>query len=48
LTQIPGRHTFGGVQHDPFPDIVGELNDPTSTEDVAHFDSTFVTFDNNV
>ncbi|KAJ7851197.1 heme peroxidase [Mycena leptocephala] len=25
-------HTFGGVQHDPFPDIVGELNDPTSTE----------------
>ncbi|KAJ6528142.1 heme peroxidase [Mycena capillaripes] len=42
------RHTFGGVQHDPFPDIVGELNDPNSTEDVAHFDSTFVTFDNNI
>ncbi|KAJ7895398.1 heme peroxidase [Mycena leptocephala] len=41
-------HTFGGVQHDPFPDIVGELNDPTSTDNVAHFDSTFVSFDNNV
>ncbi|KAJ7435130.1 putative L-ascorbate oxidase [Mycena latifolia] len=41
-------HTFGGVQHDPFPDIVGELNDANSTEDVAHFDSTFATFDNNV
>ncbi|KAF7328298.1 Peroxidase [Mycena sanguinolenta] len=41
-------HTFGGVQHDPFPDIVNVLNDPTDTEDVAHFDSTFVTFDNDV
>ncbi|KAJ7731829.1 heme peroxidase [Mycena maculata] len=41
-------HTFGGVQHTFFPDIVPELNDPYSTEDVAHFDSTFVTFDNNI
>ncbi|KAJ7463365.1 heme peroxidase [Mycena latifolia] len=41
-------HTFGGVQHTPFPDIVPELNDPESTESVAHFDSTFVHFDNNV
>ncbi|KAJ7804117.1 heme peroxidase [Mycena olivaceomarginata] len=41
-------HTFGGVQHSVFPDIVNVLNDPTSTEDVAHFDSTFVTFDNNI
>ncbi|KAJ7193714.1 heme peroxidase [Mycena pura] len=41
-------HTFGGVQHSFFPDIVNVLIDPTSTEDVAHFDSTFVTFDNNV
>ncbi|KAJ7445555.1 heme peroxidase [Mycena galericulata] len=41
-------HTFGGVQHDPFFDIVGVLNDTHSTEDVAHFDITFVTFDNNV
>ncbi|KAF8189461.1 heme peroxidase [Mycena galopus ATCC 62051] len=41
-------HTFGGVQHEFFPDIVNVLNDPTDTDDVAHFDSTFVTFDNNV
>ncbi|KAF7340537.1 Peroxidase [Mycena sanguinolenta] len=41
-------HTFGGVQHDPFPDIVNVLNDTTDTEDVAHFDSTFLTFDNNI
>ncbi|KAJ6544469.1 heme peroxidase [Mycena capillaripes] len=41
-------HSFGGVQHAPFPDIVDELNDPTNTESVAHFDSTFFTFDNNV
>ncbi|KAF7355820.1 Peroxidase [Mycena venus] len=38
-------HTFGGVQHDTFPDIVPELNDPTSTKSVAHFDSTNVNFD---
>ncbi|KAJ7658396.1 heme peroxidase [Mycena polygramma] len=41
-------HTFGGVQHVPFPDIVGVLNDSSSTLDVAHFDSTFVAFDNKV
>ncbi|KAJ7916123.1 heme peroxidase [Mycena leptocephala] len=41
-------HTFGGVQHAPFPDIVPELNDPNNTESVAHFDSTSVHFDNNV
>ncbi|KAJ7728291.1 putative L-ascorbate oxidase [Mycena maculata] len=41
-------HTFGGVQHDFFPDIVNELNSTTDIEDVAHFDSTYVTFDNNV
>ncbi|KAJ6450911.1 heme peroxidase [Mycena sanguinolenta] len=40
-------HTFGGVQHDLFPDIVNVLNDPTDVEGVAHFDTTFVTFDNN-
>ncbi|KAF8148129.1 heme peroxidase [Mycena galopus ATCC 62051] len=40
-------HTFGGVQHNFFPDIVNELNSTTDIEDVAHFDSTFVTFDNN-
>ncbi|KAJ7614419.1 heme peroxidase [Roridomyces roridus] len=41
-------HTFGGVQHTFFPDIVDELNDPEDMEDVAHFDSTSVNFDNNV
>jgi hypothetical protein len=42
------RHTFGGIQHEYFPDIVPELNDTTDTESVAHFDSTFVTFDNKL
>ncbi|KAJ7876687.1 putative L-ascorbate oxidase [Mycena olivaceomarginata] len=41
-------HTLGGVQHAPFPDIVPELNDPNSTQSVAHFDSTSVNFDNNI
>ncbi|KAJ7734099.1 heme peroxidase [Mycena metata] len=41
-------HTFGGVQHVPFPDIVPVLNDTTNTESVGHFDTTPVTFDNNV
>ncbi|KAJ7027310.1 heme peroxidase [Mycena alexandri] len=41
-------HSFGGVQHVPFPQIVPELDDPNNTQSVSHFDSTFVTFDNNV
>ncbi|KAJ7288767.1 heme peroxidase [Mycena rebaudengoi] len=41
-------HSFGGVQHEQFPNIVPELNDPESTFSVAHFDSTFTHFDNNV
>ncbi|KAF7341316.1 Peroxidase [Mycena venus] len=41
-------HTFGGVQHAPFPDIVPEMNDPNNTLSVAHFDSTYVQFDNNI
>ncbi|KAJ7032746.1 heme peroxidase [Mycena alexandri] len=41
-------HTFGGVQHAAFPDSVPVLNDPNNTQSVSHFDSTFVTFDNNV
>ncbi|KAJ7473684.1 heme peroxidase [Mycena galericulata] len=41
-------HTFGGVQQSFFPDIVGNSNDPNDTENVAHFDTTFVTFDNKV
>ncbi|KAK7038552.1 peroxidase [Favolaschia claudopus] len=41
-------HSFGGVQHDAFPDTVPDLNDPDNTQSVQHFDTTFVTFDNNV
>ncbi|KAJ7342452.1 heme peroxidase [Mycena albidolilacea] len=41
-------HSFGGVEHAPFPDIVPDLNDPTNLKSVAHFDSTFAHFDNNV
>ncbi|KAJ7657897.1 heme peroxidase, partial [Mycena polygramma] len=41
-------HTFGGVQHDTFPDIVPELNDPNNAKSVAHFDSTFANFDNTI
>ncbi|KAJ7611543.1 heme peroxidase [Mycena polygramma] len=41
-------HTFGGVQHQPFPQIVPDLNDPKNTQSVAHFDSTFAHFDNNI
>ncbi|KAJ6615051.1 hypothetical protein B0H10DRAFT_1950180 [Mycena sp. CBHHK59/15] len=37
-----------GVQHEPFLDIVPELNNPNSSESVVHFDSTFVHFDNNI
>jgi hypothetical protein len=45
---IRSSHTFGGVQHAPFPDIVQELNDPNNTQSVTHFDSTSVQFDNNM
>ncbi|KAJ7290710.1 heme peroxidase [Mycena rebaudengoi] len=41
-------HTFGGVQHAPFPNIVPELNDPNSTLSVAHFDTANFHFDNNI
>ncbi|KAJ7249598.1 heme peroxidase [Mycena rebaudengoi] len=41
-------HTFGGVQHDPFPDIVPDLNDPNNSESVLHFDATNTHFDNNI
>ncbi|KAF7351670.1 Peroxidase [Mycena sanguinolenta] len=41
-------HTFGGVQSSFFPDIANPLNDANDTEDVSHFDSTFVGFDNNI
>ncbi|KAJ7799099.1 putative L-ascorbate oxidase [Mycena olivaceomarginata] len=48
ISLVACGHTFGGVQHEYFPNIVPELNDPNSTESVAHFDSTFVTFDNTI
>ncbi|KAJ6524318.1 heme peroxidase, partial [Mycena capillaripes] len=34
-------HTLGGVQTVPFLQIASVLNDPTNTESVAHFDTTF-------
>ncbi|KAJ7708335.1 heme peroxidase [Mycena rosella] len=48
ISLIACGHTFGGVQHAPFPEIVPELNDPNNTLSVSHFDSTFVHFDNNI
>ncbi|KAK6988667.1 peroxidase [Favolaschia claudopus] len=41
-------HSFGGVEHKPFPEIVPELNDPNNTLSVQHFDTTFDFFDNKV
>lgn len=41
-------HTFGGVQHTVFPDVVPELNDPANAESNARFDATFHVFDNAV
>ncbi|KAJ7983218.1 heme peroxidase [Mycena polygramma] len=41
-------HTFGGVQHAPFPNIVPELNETNNNESVAHFDTTNTHFDNNI
>ncbi|KAJ7858381.1 heme peroxidase [Mycena olivaceomarginata] len=41
-------HTFGGIQHKPFPQIVPDLNDPKNNLSVAHFDSTFGQFDNKI
>ncbi|KAJ7754580.1 heme peroxidase [Mycena metata] len=48
ISLVACGHTFGGVQHDPFPNIVPELTDPGNTQSVAHFDTTNVHFDNNV
>jgi hypothetical protein len=45
---IVTRHTFGGVQHAAFPNVVPKFYDPNDTLSVAHFDSTFVHFDNNM
>ncbi|KAJ7673937.1 heme peroxidase [Mycena polygramma] len=48
ISLVACGHSFGGVQHAPFPTIVPEMNDPNNTDSVAHFDSTFIHFDNNV
>ncbi|KAF7305702.1 Peroxidase [Mycena chlorophos] len=39
-------HTFGGVQHSFFPNTVPA--GPNNTDVVSHFDTTYVTFDNNI
>jgi hypothetical protein len=41
-------HTFGGVQHTAFPEIVPDLQDHDNLDSNVHFDSTVGTFDNNV
>ncbi|KAJ7867701.1 heme peroxidase [Mycena olivaceomarginata] len=41
-------HTFGGVAHPPFPNVVPDLNDTSNMQSVAHFDGTPVGFDNSV
>jgi hypothetical protein len=48
LTLNTHRHSFGGVEHAPFPDISPEMHDPNNTLSVSHFDTTFAHFDNNV
>ncbi|KAK7008397.1 peroxidase [Favolaschia claudopus] len=47
ITLVACGHTFGGVQHEPFPNIVHEINDSNNTQSVAHFDTTNIHFDNN-
>ncbi|KAJ7728259.1 heme peroxidase [Mycena metata] len=48
ISLIACGHTFGGVQHAAFPNVVPEFSNPNDTLSVAHFDSTFVHFDNNI
>ncbi|KAJ7225026.1 heme peroxidase [Mycena rebaudengoi] len=48
ISLVACGHSFGGVQHALFPDVVPDLNDPTNTQSVQHFDSTPATFDNGV
>ncbi|KAJ7185156.1 heme peroxidase [Mycena haematopus] len=48
ISLVACGHSFGGVQHSFFPDVVPDLDDPTDTQSVQHFDSTFTNFDNNV
>ncbi|KAJ7141910.1 heme peroxidase [Mycena crocata] len=48
ISLIACGHSFGGVQHQFFPEIVPELNDANNTLSVQHFDTTNFEFDNNV
>ncbi|KAJ7891536.1 heme peroxidase [Mycena leptocephala] len=41
-------HTFGGVEHGAFPNIVPDLNDTNNVRSVAHFDTTNTQFDNKI
>lgn len=41
-------HTFGGVQHKFFPDIVPPISDPNNVQGQVLFDSTGSHFDTNV
>ncbi|KAJ6504174.1 heme peroxidase [Mycena vitilis] len=49
ISLVACGHTFGGVQHEPFPDIVPDLQDPQNNSlSVSHFDTTDFVFDNKV
>ncbi|KAJ7722109.1 heme peroxidase [Mycena olivaceomarginata] len=48
ISLIACGHSFSSVEHKAFPDVVTDLKDPNNTLTVAHFDSTFDFFDNNV
>ncbi|KAJ6447905.1 heme peroxidase [Mycena vitilis] len=49
ISLVACGHTFGGVQHEPFPDIVPDLQDPQNNSlSVSHFDTTNFVFDNKV
>ncbi|KAH8101444.1 heme peroxidase [Cristinia sonorae] len=41
-------HTFGGVQHVAFPDIVPASTEPNNTSGNSPFDTTFTHFDNRI
>ncbi|KAH8107971.1 heme peroxidase [Cristinia sonorae] len=48
ISLVACGHTFGGVQHVSFPDIVPPSNDPTNTPGQVLFDSTGTQFDNKI
>ncbi|KAJ7678175.1 heme peroxidase [Mycena polygramma] len=48
ISLVACGHTFGGVQHETFPDIAPDLQDPHNNSlSVSHFDTTNFVFDNN-